>query len=96
MIINIDKKLFDKVLWIVEGRNASIYKQLRVTPQTDTLSHARDIRTNGIKADIKSALIILKDSDVAITKYRVQKRTGISYNTIIKYFDAIYDEVCGG
>lgn len=102
MIIDIDDELFNKVKQIVKGRNLSIYEQLEElkplkTLATDTtLQQAREIKTQRIKQSIKETIKSLLSQSIEPTKYQVNKRTGIAYVTINKYYDEIIDEVQNG
>lgn len=99
MIISIDDKLFHKVKQIVKGRNLSIYEELlnikpldTVTTDT-TLQQAREIKTQRIKQSIKETIQELLIQDIQPTKYKINKRTGISFITLNKYYDDILKEV---
>lgn len=99
MIISIDDELFQKVKQIVKGRNLSIYEELEnikpldtVTTDT-TLNKAREIKTQRIKQSIKETIKELLSQDIQPTKYKINKRTGISFITINKYYDDILKEV---
>ena len=102
MIISIDDELFQKVKQIVKGRNLSIYEQLEEikplnTVATDnTLQQAREIKTQRIKQSIKETITSLINEDINPTKYKVNKRTGISFITLNKYYQSILDEVTNG
>ena len=102
MIISIDDELFQKVKQIVKGRNLSIYEQLEDinpldTVATDiTLQQAREIKTQRIKQSIKETIKSLINEDINPTKYKVNKRTGISFITLNKYYQSILDEVTNG
>ena len=98
MIIDIDDELFIKIKDIVKSRNTTIYKQLDhikplKTAPSDILVKARAIKTSRKKDEIKTAIKELIHSKVKVTKYQVNKKTGISYITLDKYFDDIFDEV---
>lgn len=99
MIISIDEELFQKVKQIVKSRNLSIYEQLEeikpleaITTDT-TLQQAREIKTQRIKESIKETIKSLISEDISPTKYKVNKKTGISFITINKYYDDILKEV---
>ena len=88
MIISIDEELFQKVKQIVKSRNLSIYEQLEeikpleaITTDT-TLQQAREIKTQRIKESIKETIKSLISEDISPTKYKVNKKTGISFITI--------------
>lgn len=99
MFISIDYELFQKVKQIVKGRNLSIYEQLEEiklidTVSTDTtLQQAREIKTQRIKQSIKETIKSLINENINPTKYKVNKRTGISFITLNKYYQLILDEV---
>ena len=99
MIISIDEELFQKVKQIVKGRNLSIYEELENikpldTVATDTtLNKAREVKTQRIKQSIKETIQELLNQDITPTKYKVNKKTGISFITINKYYDDILKEV---
>jgi hypothetical protein len=105
VIISIDDELFQKVKQIVKGRNLSIYEQLKeikplntvaTTPTDNTLQQAREIKTLRIKQSIKETIKSLIDENINPTKYKVNKRTGISFITLNKYYQSILDEVTNG
>ena len=102
MIIEIDEELFQKVKQIVKGRNLSIYEQLEEIKPLDTvatdntLQQAREIKTQRIKQSIKETITSLINEDINPTKYKVNKRTGISFITLNKYYQSILDEVTNG
>src|SRR6218665_3685347 len=102
MIIEIDEELFQKVKQIVKSRNLSIYEQLEEIKPLDTvatdntLQQAREIKTQRIKQSIKETITSLINEDINPTKYKVNKRTGISFITLNKYYQSILDEVTNG
>ena len=102
MFISIDYELFQKVKQIVKGRNLSIYEQLEEIKPLDTvatdntLQQAREIKTQRIKQSIKETITSLINEDINPTKYKVNKRTGISFITLNKYYQSILDEVTNG
>ena len=98
MIIDIDDELFSKIKAIVKSRNITIYKHLEhikqiKTAPSDILVKARAIKTSRKKDEIKTAIKELIHSKTKPTKYQINKKTGISYITLDKYFDDIFDEV---
>ena len=99
MFISIDYELFQKVKQIVKGRNLSIYEQLEEIKPIDTVStdttlqQAREIKTQRIKQSIKETIKSLINENMNPTKYKVNKRTGISFITLNKYYQLILDEV---
>jgi hypothetical protein len=105
VIISIDEELFQKVKQIVKGRNLSIHEQLEeikpldtvaTTPTDNTLQQAREIKTQRIKQSIKETIKSLINENINPTKYKVNKRTGISFITLNKYYQSILDEVTNG
>ena len=99
MIIDINEELFHKVKQIVKSRNLSIYEQLEEIKPLDTVTtdntliKAREIKTQRIKQSIKETIKSLINEDINPTKYKVNKRTGISFITLNKYYQSILDEV---
>lgn len=99
MIIDIDEELFEKVKQIVKGRNLSIFEQLEEIKPLDmivtntTLQQAREIKTQRIKQSIKETIKSLIDENINPTKYQINKRTGIAFITINKYYDEILKEI---
>ena len=102
MIIDINEELFHKVKQIVKSRNLSIYEQLEEIKPLDTVTtdntliKAREIKTQRIKQSIKETIKSLTNEDISPTKYKINKRTGISFVTINKYYQSILDEVTNG
>ena len=102
MIIDINEELFHKVKQIVKSRNLSIYEQLEEIKPLDTvttdntLAKAREVKTQRIKQSIKETIKSLTNEDISPTKYKINKRTGISFVTINKYYQSILDEVTNG
>ena len=102
MIIDINEELFNKVKQIVKSRNLSIYEQLEEIKPLDTVTtdntliKAREVKTQRIKQSIKETIKSLTNEDISPTKYKVNKRTGISFVTINKYYQSILDEVTNG
>ena len=99
MIISIDDELFQKVKQIVKGRNLTLFNELESikpldTVATDTtLAKAREIKTQRIKESIKETIKSLHSQDIQPTKYKINKRTGITFITINKYYQSILNEV---
>ena len=104
MIISIDDELFQKVKQIVKGRNLTLFNELELIKPLDTvatdinttLAKAREIKTKRIKQSIKETIQKLFSQDIQPTKYKINKRTGISFVTINKYYQSILDEVTNG
>lgn len=99
MIISIDDELFQKVKQIVKGRNLTLFNELESIKPLDTaatnntLQQAREIKTQRIKESIKETIKSLISEDISPTKYKINKRTGIAFITINKYYQSILDEV---
>lgn len=99
MIISIDEELFKKVKQIVKGRNLSIYEQLEDIKPLDTvatnntLQQARELKTQRVKQSIKETIKELHSQNISPTKYKINKKTGIAFVTINKYYQSILDEV---
>jgi macrodomain Ter protein organizer (MatP/YcbG family) len=102
VIISIDDELFQKVKQIVKGRNLTLFNELESIKPLDTvatdntLQQAREIKTQRIKQSIKETITSLINEDINPTKYKVNKRTGISFITLNKYYQSILDEVTNG
>ncbi len=58
-----------------------------------TLQQAREIKTQRIKQSIKETIKSLIDENINPTKYQINKRTGIAFITINKYYDEILKEI---
>ena len=99
MIISIDEELFQKVKQIVKGRNLSIYEQLEDIKPLDTvatdntLQQARELKTQRVKQSIKETIKELHSQNISPTKYKINKKTGIAFVTINKYYDDILEEI---
>ena len=100
MIIQIRDDLFDKVVEIMKHRNLSIYNELKeIKPLDDTvatdttLQQAREIKTQRVKQSIKETIKVLHSQNISPTKYKINKKTGIAFVTINKYYQSILDEV---
>ena len=101
MIISIDDELFQKVKQIVKGRNLTLFNELEsikpldtvATDTNTTLAKAREIKTQRIKESIKETIKSFYNENIQPTKYKINKRTGISFITINKYYQSILDEV---
>jgi hypothetical protein len=96
LLIEIDKNDFSQVLKIIKLRNNTLYnkiKDIKPFTHTDTLTTARNIKTNRIKEGIKSTLRELIQSNIKPSKYKVHKSTNIAYITLNKYYNDILDEV---
>lgn len=99
MIIEIRDDLFDKVVEIMKHRNLSIYNELKEIKPLDTvgtdttLIKARELKTQRVKQLISRTIKELLSKDISPTKYKVNKKTGISFKTLSKYYDDILEEV---
>ena len=99
MIILIDDDLFQKVKQIVKGRNLSIYEKLEDIKPLDTvatnntLQQARELKTQKVKQLISRTIKELLSKDISPTKYKVNKKTGIAFITLKKYYDGILEEI---
>ena len=100
MIIEIRDDLFDKVVEIMKHRNLSIYNELKeIKPLDDTvatdntLQQARELKTQRVKQSIEQSIKELLNANISPTKYQINKRTGIAFITLNKYYDDILEEV---
>ena len=98
MIIQIRDDLFDKVVEIMKHRNLSIYNELtEIKPlevATDnTLQQARELKSQRVKQLIGKTIKELLSQDIQPTKYKINKKTGIAFITLNKYYDDILEEV---
>ena len=100
MIIEIRDGLFYKLVELMKHRNLSIYNELKeIKPLDDTaaidttLQQARDIKTQKVKQLIGKTIKELLSKDIQPTKYKINKKTGIAFVTLNKYYDDILEEV---
>lgn len=98
MIIEIKEDLFYKLVDLMKNRNTTIYNKLKeikpIAAATDnTLTKARELKTQKIKQSIKETIKELLSKDISPTKYKVNKATGIAFITLNKYYQSILDEV---
>jgi hypothetical protein len=98
MIIEIKEDLFYKLVDLMKNRNTTIYNELKeikpIAVATDnTLTKARELKTQKIKQSIKETIKELLSKDISPTKYKVNKATGIAFITLNKYYQSILDEV---
>ena len=99
MIIQIRDDLFDKVVELVKHRNLSIYNELKEIKPLDTvgtdntLQQARELKTKRVKQLIRETIKELLSQDIQPTKYKINKKTGIAFITLNKYYDDILEEV---
>ena len=98
MIIQIRDDLFDKVVELVKHRNLSIYNELKEIKPLDTvgtdntLQQARELKTKRVKQLIRETIKELLSQDIQPTKYKINKKTGIAFVTLNKYYDDILEE----
>ncbi len=99
MIIEIKDDLFYKLVELMKHRNLTIYNELKEikplnTVATDrTLQQARELKTQRVKQLIRETIKELLSKDISPTKYKVNKKTGIAFITLNKYYDDILEEV---
>lgn len=100
MIIEIRDDLFYKLVELMKHRNLSIYNELkdikpldRVATDNTLLQQARELKTQRVKESIKATIKELLSKDVKVTKYKVNKATGIAFKTLSKYYDDILEEI---
>ena len=100
MIIEIRDDLFYKLVDLMENRSKSIYNELKeIKPlevATDTLAKARELKTQKVKQTIKETIKELHSQNIQPTKYKINKKTGIAFITLNKYYDDILEEVKNG
>ena len=103
MIIQIRDDLFYKLVELMKHRNLSIYNELKeIKPLDDTvatdntLQQAREIKTQRVKQTIKETIKELHSQNIQPTKYKINKKTGIAFITLNKYYDDILEEVKNG
>ena len=101
MIIEIRDDLFYKLVDLMENRSKSIYNELKEikpldTVATDTLAKARELKTQKVKQTIKETIKELHSQNIQPTKYKINKKTGIAFVTLNKYYDDILEEVKNG
>ncbi|MDD2509063.1 MAG: hypothetical protein PHS78_08505 [Aliarcobacter skirrowii] len=99
MIIEIRDDLFYKLVDLMKNRNTTIYNELKDIKPLDrvatdnTLTKAREIKTQKVKQSIKENIKELLNQDISPTRYKVNKATGIAFKTLNKYYDDILEEV---
>ena len=101
MIIEIRDDLFYKLVDLMENRSKTIYNELKEikpldTVATDTLAKARELKTQKVKQTIKETIKELHSQNIQPTKYKINKKTGIAFITLNKYYDDILEEVKNG
>ena len=96
MLIQIDEEIYSQVLQVLKLKDATLYNQFQDLKIVDAVAKARTIKTERIKERIKSALIELLQTKEHPTRYKVHKQTSITYSTLNKYYDEIFDEVKSG
>ena len=100
MIIEIRDDLFYKLVELMKHRNLTIYNELKeIQPLDDTvatdrtLQQARELKTQRVKQLIRETIKELLSKDISPTKYKVNKKTGIAFITLKKYYDGILEEI---
>ena len=99
MIIEIRDDLFYKLVDLMENRSKSIYNELKEIKPLDTvatdntLQQARELKTQRVKQSIKETIKELHSQNISPTKYKINKKTGIAFITLNKYFQSILEEV---
>lgn len=98
MIIDIRDDLFYKLVELMKNRNTTIYNELKnIKPlevTTDnTLTKARELKTQKVKQSIKETIQELLNQNVKPTKYKIKKSTGIAFKTLNKYYKDILEEI---
>ena len=98
MIIEIRDDLFYKLVELMKHRNLTIYNELKeIKPlevATDTtLQQARELKTKKVKQSIKETIKELLSQDIQPTKYKINKKTGIAFVTLNKYYSDILEEI---
>ena len=99
MVIEIRDDLFYKLVDLMENRSKSIYNELKEIKPLDTvatdntLQQARELKTQRVKQSIKETIKELHSQNISPTKYKINKKTGIAFVTINKYYQSILDEV---
>ncbi|PHO12767.1 hypothetical protein CPG38_05735 [Malaciobacter marinus] len=63
------------------------------TKQLNHLKAIRELRTQKVRQSINEAIKSLYSENIIPTKYQVNKKTGIAYQTLNKYYNLILDEV---
>ncbi len=102
MIIEIRDDLFYKLVELMENRSKSIYNELKEIKPLDavatnnTLQQARDIKTQKVKQLISKTIKELHSQNISPTKYKINKKTGIAFITLNKYYSDILEEVKNG
>ena len=102
MIIEIRDDLFYKLVELMKHRNLTIYNELKEIQPLDTvgidttLNKARELKTKRVKQSIKESIKELLSQDIQPTKYRINKKTGIAFITLKKYYSDILEEVKNG
>ena len=97
MIIQIRDDLFYKLVELMKHRNLTIYNELKeIQPLDDTLAKARELKTQKVKQTIKETIKELHSQNIQPTKYKINKKTGIAFVTLNKYYSDILEEVKNG
>ncbi len=94
MLFNIEDNLYKKLLITLSDTDKKLYFELlELKPIITSIEHARNTKTNKAKQSIKETIKSLYNQNMSITKYRINKLTGISFKTLNKYFDELFQEV---
>lgn len=102
IFIEIKEDLFYKLVDLMKNRNTTIYNELKQIKPLDniatdnTLQKAREVKTAKVKETIKETIKELLNDGMSPTKYQINKKTGIAFITLNKYYDEILDEVQNG
>lgn len=102
IIIEIRENLFYKLVDLMKNRNISIYEELKAIKPLDTATtnntlqkardKAREIKPQRVKQSIKETIQEFLNANISPTKYKINKRTGIAFITLNKYYDDIIQE----
>lgn len=102
IIIEIRENLFYKLVVLIKNRNISIYEELKAIKPLDTATtnntlqkardKAREIKPQRVKQSIKETIQEFLNVNISPTKYKINKRTGIAFITLNKYYDDIIQE----
>ncbi|MFY4743571.1 hypothetical protein ACOTVT_08745 [Aliarcobacter butzleri] len=83
----------------MKHRKLSIFNKLEEIKPLDTvvtdniLQQVGDIKTQRVEQSIKEIIKSLISKNISPTKYKINKKTGIAFITINKYYQSILDEV---
>ncbi len=103
IFIEIKEDLFYKLVDLMKNRNTTIYNELKQIKPLDNIAtdntlqkardKAREVKTARVKQSIKETIKELLNDGMSPTKYQINKKTGIAFITLNKYYDEILDEV---